>query len=76
MFNKHIQKHPAMGAAAEGLIIKSQITTGSTVHIVLLVYSVHYKSKLMDRKWAIRKQKFHLILYLILLDSKVFHQFS
>lgn len=76
MFIKHIQKHPAMRALTKGLISRNQITKGSTVCIILLVYSVHYKFKLTERKWAIRKQKFRLILYLILLNSKVFHQFS
>lgn len=65
-----------MRAVAKGLIIRNQITKGSTVCIILPVYSVHYKFKLMERKWAIRKQKFCLIFYLILLDSKVFHQSS
>lgn len=75
-FIKRIQKHPATRALTKGLIIRNQITKGSTVRIILLVYSVHYKFKLMERKWAIRKQKFCLVLHLILLDSKVFHQFS
>lgn len=65
-----------MSAAAKGLIIRNQITEGSRVHIIFSVHGVHYRLRLMERKWAIRKQKFGLLLYLILLDNKVFHQFS